>query len=127
MATRFLLDSHVAFWWDQDRVRISRSVLRAVSDPDNEIFVSAVTLWELAIKKSTGKLFFGGSFTQLVSGHDFLELPVLGIHTDFIARLPLHHRDPFDRMLVAQAQAERLTLITADQRLAAYDVSILRA
>lgn len=127
MAARYLLDSHVAFWWDQDRTRISRSVLRAVSNPDNEIFVSTVTLWELAIKKSTGKLSFGGSFTQLVAAHDFLEMPILGSHTDFIARLPWHHRDPFDRMLVAQAQAERLILVTADRRLDAYDVGTLRA
>jgi PIN domain nuclease of toxin-antitoxin system len=123
---RLLLDTHVLLWWAEDDPRlpmVSDATIRSAAT----VFVSVATAWEIAIKISAGKLSLAMPLGDIVGEAGFEVLPITLEHTTEVARLPRHHRDPFDRMLVAQARHERLTLITHDRRLFAYDVAIIRA
>jgi PIN domain nuclease of toxin-antitoxin system len=124
---RLLLDSHVVLWWLDGAERLSERATAAISDPQNEIAVSVATLWELAIKESLGKLRVDGDLRQHLREQWFQELPVTGLHAVEAAGLPPHHKDPFDRLLVAQARCEQLTIVTADGALSRYDVLTLPA
>ncbi|MDE2228654.1 MAG: type II toxin-antitoxin system VapC family toxin [Alphaproteobacteria bacterium] len=123
----FLLDTHVFLWWDAATGDLGREAAAAIADPDNNIFVSAASVWEIAIKQKARRLSFAGSPTEAIGRNGFLPLPVLPLHAERAAALPPLHQDPFDRMLVAQAQAASLTLITADERITAYAVPRLWA
>ena len=94
---------------------------------DGVVFVSAAVAWEIEIKKRLGKLQFPDNFQELSAGEDFRDLPVTIVHAIAAGRLPLHHRDPFDRLLIGQAQCERLTIVTGDVRFKAYDVDLILA
>jgi PIN domain nuclease of toxin-antitoxin system len=119
-----LLDSNVVVWLDQKPQRIPGSVLlRLESAP--LIFLSAVTAWELAIKQSLGALTLIRSVSDLIHSHKMTELPVTIRHGEAVRGLPLHHRDPFDRLLVAQAMVEGLILVTGDKQLLNYGIPIL--
>ena len=125
---RLLLDSHtLLWWWEDDRPRLGPQAQALIADAANEVFVSAATIWELAIKRATGKLQTPADLEAAVRLSGFIELPVTFRHAERAGRLPLLHRDPFDRMLVAQAQAESLTLITGDASIARYAVPTLSA
>ncbi len=117
---KLLLDTHVLLWAAADSPRI-KSIRKRLLAPDNEVFFSVASLWEIAIKVSLGKLQADAEAIRegaLESG--FLELAVLGPHALHVGGLPWHHRDPFDRLLVAQAAAEPMRLLTADEQLLAY-------
>jgi len=124
-----LLDTHAFLWWITDDVRISSRARAIISDGDNELFLSAASGWEIAIKARLGKLHLPGNPVAFV----FEQLRINAIeplavqmsHTLRVYSLPGHHRDPFDRILVAQAQVERMPIITADPQVAQYDVEIL--
>ena len=119
-----LLDSNVVVWLDQKLQRIPDSVLlRLESAP--QVFLSAVTAWELAIKQSLGNLTLLRPVSDLIHTHQMTELPVTIRHGEAVGQFPLHHRDPFDRLLVAQAMVEGLILVTGDRRLAEYGIPIL--
>jgi PIN domain nuclease of toxin-antitoxin system len=119
-----LLDSNVVVWLDQRLQRIPDSVLlRLESAP--QVFLSAVTAWELAIKQSLGNLTLLRPISDLIHTHQMTELPVTLRHGEAVGQLPVHHRDPFDRLLVAQAMVEGLILVTGDRRLAEYGIPIL--
>ncbi len=122
-----ILDSHVALWAIQDRGQLRTETLQAIDDSGNRIFVSAASIWELAIKRVSGKLQCPENFAELVERAGYIELPITFRHAELAAGLPLFHRDPFDRMLVAQAQAEGLTLVTDDALIARYAVPIMPA
>lgn len=124
---RFLLDTHVLLWWLNNDSCLSDEARRVISDGSHEIVVSAVTAWEIAIKKALGKLDAPDALQEALTSSAFGSLPITIAHGLAAGALPAHHADPFDRMLVAQAQLEGLTLITADERLARYEVRILRA
>ena len=98
----------------------------AISDP-SIVWISAVSVWELAIKREAGKLEAPDDLEEAVKSYGYAELPVTFRHAELAASLPLHHRDPFDRMLVAQAQAEGLTLVTNDSLITLYDVPTMSA
>lgn len=101
---------------------------RAISDPENTVFVSAVSLWEIAIKAKLGRLEAPVDLLQgEIEVNDFIELPVSGGHAIAAGNLPLHHGDPFDRMLIAQAQLESCSVLTRDGAFGAYGVSLLPA
>jgi PIN domain nuclease of toxin-antitoxin system len=121
-----LLDTHILLWWLADSPRLSRVVRKAITDHAH-VFVSAATAWEIAIKSAGGKLEFRGDPEAEIRRSNFLPLPVTIAHAIAAGRLPEHHRDPFDRMLIAQATIESLTLVTADERLKAYDVGLMLA
>lgn len=119
-----LLDTHVFLWWmwGED---ISSEAAAAISDPETIALVSAASVWEIAIKRALGKLEVPDSIEAELEGHGFRALTITAEHAERAGGLPLHHRDPFDRMLVAQAQMEGLTLVTRDPAFAAYDVRTL--
>lgn len=122
---RVLLDTHVFLWVLAGSSRIDRVRDFILSD-ETDIYVSTASLWEIAIKSSLGKL--DADVAQLRAASQssgFHELPVLGIHTEALSRLPRHHSDPFDRMLVTQAMTEPMKLLTADSRLADYGELIM--
>jgi PIN domain nuclease of toxin-antitoxin system len=120
-----LLDTHIALWAiTGDAVLDAEFLDRLRHDPD--IFLSPVSLWEITIKQATGKLAGPADLAEQVRDMGFRELPVTCAHAIAAGRLPLHHRDPFDRMLVAQAAVEGLTLASRDESIALYDVDILK-
>lgn len=121
---RLLLDTHIVLWSLSGSRRLNRPVRQAILTA-SEVFVSAASIWEAAIKASLGRLTVDADLPSSVSRAGFTMLPVTFAHAHAVGDLPLHHRDPFDRMLVAQALAERLTLVTADDELGAYDVPLL--
>ena len=117
---RTLLDTHLLLWWLEGSPRLSAQAGETIRDPENTVFVSAVSLWEIWLKQSLGKLRLPADFTERLAAESFESLPLMAAHTRQVALLPWRHRDPFDRMLVAQAQVEKLVLLTADEALAAY-------
>ena len=121
-----LLDTHVFLWWRLDSPRLKKPARNAIATAEI-VWVSAASGWEVAIKQQLGRLHLTESFTATVAASDIRELAVTFRHTDHLSSLPMHHADPFDRMLVAQATAERATLVTHDRRLQPYDVTILWA
>jgi PIN domain nuclease of toxin-antitoxin system len=124
--TRLLLDTNVAVWLLLgDRERVSASAVVALEDEANEIALSAASVWEIAIKRSLGKLTIEDRWANSLSRLGFDPLPVTALHTEAVEGLPWHHRDPFDRLLVAQASVEGRVLVSADPRLAAYEVELL--
>ena len=119
---RLLLDTHTFLWWVSDWGEIDEITRDAIADPANEVFVSAVSGWEIAIKKAKGRLVAPDNLSAVVEEKHFEHLPLTFEHAERAAVLPMHHRDPFDRMLIAQAQTEELVLVTRDQRIPLYDV-----
>ena len=124
---KLLLDTHVLLWWLGDDMRLRAEARNAIAEPENIVFVSAATTWEIAIKTSLGKLTLPEGLEDQISKNAFTPLPITIAHTLAIAQLPPIHQDPFDRMLVSQALLEDMTLITHDQRIMKYDVEILTA
>ncbi len=128
---RLLLDTHVWLWMLAAPERLSPAARRIVVSTDNELFLSAASAWEIAIKHALGKLTLPGKPADLVpdwmARTGVTPLPVLHRHALHLASLPPHHRDPFDRMLVAQAQVEGLGVLTADPQFRKYDVKVKRA
>ncbi|AHG89179.1 PilT protein domain protein [Gemmatirosa kalamazoonensis] len=122
-AERLLLDSHVFLWWSMGDERVRSGTRRAILDAP-EVYVSMASLWELAIKASIGKLRVGVSLRYAVTVNHFTVLPVSLDHVERVANLPHHHRDPFDRMLAAQALHEGLTLVTHDRSFAPYALPV---
>ncbi len=122
---RLLLDTRTFLCWVSDWGEIDETAREAIADPGNEVFVSGVSGWEVAIKKARGRLVAPDNLSALVEKKHFEHLPLTFEHAERAAALPMHHRDPFDRMLIAQAQAEGLVLVTGDERIRLYDVQTM--
>jgi PIN domain nuclease of toxin-antitoxin system len=126
---RYLLDTHAFMWADSDPSRLSAKVATAISDPENTIFVSLVSIWEIQIKHQLGKLPLAIPLNEIIErqqNENALKLlPISLPHILSLAVLPLHHRDPFDRLLIAQARFEGLTLISHDSIMTQYAVHVL--
>ncbi|MGQ3053217.1 MAG: type II toxin-antitoxin system VapC family toxin [Roseateles sp.] len=126
---RLLLDTHCFLWWAFDDPRLSTVARAAIAEGDSVCFLSAASAWEMAIKISLGKLDLGGELAgflpQQLAAHRLQWLPIELPHTLGVAALPWRHRDPFDRLLVAQAQVEGLTLVSADAAIQGYEVPCL--
>jgi PIN domain nuclease of toxin-antitoxin system len=123
---RLLLDTHVVLWWLADDPSLSQEI-KASLDHEPDVYVSAATIWEVAIKQAIGKLKEPADLPERILSSGFVQLPISSEHVMAAGRLPLIHRDPFDRMLVAQAQCEGLALVTGDPRCQEYEVDILPA
>ena len=121
---RLLLDTHVLLWWLADDPSLSRSARDAIADSTTDVIVSAASVWEIAIKRALGKLEAPDDLLDAMKASDFDSLPITADHALAAGALPPHHTDPFDRMIVAQAQSEALVLVSTDPRLAAYDVAL---
>lgn len=122
---RVLLDTHALIWHFEDSGSLGSSARSTINDPRNRLFISAVSIWELSIKISLGKLQLGASVRAVIDGYaktGATLLPMTPEHAMMTESLPWHHRDPFDRMLIAQANREGLTLLTHDDRIRQYDV-----
>jgi PIN domain nuclease of toxin-antitoxin system len=121
-----LLDTHIVLWWLNDSEELSKRTRAAIEEADR-VVVSAVTAWEVAIKSAIGKLRMPGNFEEALAVYRFESLPLTVKHGLAAGALNRYHGDPFDRMLVAQASLESLTLVTRDRQLAEYGVAILLA
>jgi PIN domain nuclease of toxin-antitoxin system len=123
-----LLDSHVFYWWQIDDPKLSRRAAGLIEDED-DVFVSAVVAWEIANKVRSGKWpeakLLADRFFELIAEDGFLPLPITLQHAHLAGSLPGHHRDPFDRMLAAQAQIENVPLVTADPVFQAFGTRVL--
>ncbi|MBI3986437.1 MAG: type II toxin-antitoxin system VapC family toxin [Lentisphaerae bacterium] len=127
---RLLLDTHCWLWWVAEPERLRKAVRKLIADRHNTILLSAASSWEIAIKYAMGKLPLPEPPEEFVPKRMVRDamtaLPVEHIHALHVASLPAHHRDPFDRLLVAQAQVERIPILTVDRQLERYDVEIVR-
>jgi PIN domain nuclease of toxin-antitoxin system len=116
---------HLILWWLADDASLSREARAMMRGSENALFVSSVSLCELWLKHSLGKLHFPSDFNRRLAFESFENLPLTAAHAGRVATLPWHHRDPFDRMLIAQAQEENLVLLTADKNIAKYGDAVL--
>lgn len=123
---RLLLDTHVVLWWLGGE-RIRPKALEAIAAADSDVWVSAASVWEMTIKSGLGKLAMPDDLSEQLARHGFEVLPVGLQHALAVGVLPPHHADPFDRLLVAQAQVEDLTIITRDRNIRRYAVASLPA
>jgi PIN domain nuclease of toxin-antitoxin system len=124
---RLLLDTHVLLWWLTNDPSLSAAARNEIEDPEASVFVSSASVWEVAIKKNLGKLDAPSDLEDQLRRHRFEALPITIAHAYAAGSLNRHHDDPFDRMLVAQAGLEGLTLVTRDERLSPYGIPILKA
>lgn len=120
-----LLDTHVLLWWLDDSPRLSADSIGIISDVGNLIVLSAVVIWEVRIKQALGKLETTADFYEVVQQQGFEFLSITSDHANAISNLPMYHRDPFDRMLISQAKAEGLTIVTHDTAFKQYDIPLL--
>ncbi len=121
---RFLLDTHTLLWWLADSEQLGERCRGIIGDQRNQIFVSAATTWEISIKMSLGKLEAPEDIDTIVEDEGFSKLPISLYHGQLAGKLPALHRDPFDRMLIAQAQAEGLIFLTADEVIGQYQLRV---
>ena len=122
---RLLLDTNVFLWWQWRDRRFPSRAKTAIEDRENEVLVSAATIWEVCIKRQIGKLDFDGSPITACTDAGFHLLDITAVHAEAAGNLPRHHGDPFDRMLIAQARLDHLTIVTEDRQFALYDVPLL--
>jgi PIN domain nuclease of toxin-antitoxin system len=127
---KLLLDTHIFIWWADQPERLSQAALSALEDEANELVLSVVSVWEMQIKIQLGKLKLSVPLKDLIKNqretNDLTVLPVALTHVLSLGALPFHHKDPFDRLLVAQSIEEDLTLVSADPHFSAYSVKLLR-
>ena len=124
---RLLLDTHAFVWWITDVARLIETARSAIADPRNDVFISAITGWEIAVKRTKGTMTAPDNLSAMVDEKRFTHLPLTFHHAEQAGKLPMHHRDPFDRFLIAQAQAEGLIVVTRDQHIPRYDVATMAA
>ena len=121
---RVLLDTHVLLWAVLNDARLTSAQVRAISE--GEVYLSSASVWEVGIKRAIGKLDVPENLFEIAVDAGCRPLPISWIHAEAAAALPPHHSDPFDRMLVAQARCERLSLASSDGQFGAYDVELVR-
>jgi len=122
-----LLDTHVLIWALENNSSLSKAAKEAIQEGKNRVFVSAASVWEMSIKKTMGKLKVPDNLYEELEKHRFTMLDISFEHAQLAGELPNIHKDPFDRMLIAQAKLENLTLITVDSYIHKYDVKLLMA
>jgi PIN domain nuclease of toxin-antitoxin system len=122
---RLLLDTHAALWWLRDDERLGEEAVRQLADDSNQMLLSAAVVWEVAIKRSLGKLKAPEGFAVAMLSGGAQAVPITVDHAAAVERLPCHHRDPFDRLLIAQATIEGASVVSRDEALAAYGVPVI--
>jgi PIN domain nuclease of toxin-antitoxin system len=126
---KLLLDSHTFKWWRDEPHKLSQTAFAEISNPNNDVFLSVATVWELQIKIALNKFTVKGGLETAVQdeqqNNGFQILPVELYHAFYLENLPLHHKDPFDRLLISQAIVENMTLVSADANFAKYHVNLL--
>lgn len=124
---RILLDTHTLIWWLSGNEQLGVIAQAAIADANNSIYVSAATTWEMSVKRQLGKLEAPKDLDAIIEQEGFTKLPISVFHGEQAGDLPLHHKDPFDRMLIAQAQAEGLQILTKDEHFPTYGIKVLDA
>lgn len=122
-----LLDTHALIWALENNPTLSTPARAAIINGKNNVYVSAASVWEMSIKQALGKLEVPDNLLEEIKAHRFIHLPIALAHGDVAGKLPAIHQDPFDRMLIAQAQIENLVLVTRDQYIPQYAVNVLQA
>jgi len=122
-----LLDTHVLIWALENNPTLTERAVNAIVDGNNMVFVSSASVWEISIKQKLGKLEAPDNLLEEIREHRFTPLHINAVHAQLAGQLPYIHKDPFDRMLIAQAIIEKLVLLTRDEQIAKYDVNILKA
>jgi PIN domain nuclease of toxin-antitoxin system len=123
---RALLDTHIALWWLSDHERLSKEQFDFIYSKNSQIILSAASIWEIRIKESLGKLEVPSNILEIIKEENIEFLPITAQHANHTRTLPPLHKDPFDRIIIAQAKLEGLTLISSDQAFSGYDVEIIR-
>jgi len=121
----YLLDTHTLLWWLGDADRLNPAQHAVLSDPDAVVLLSAVSVWEITIKQSLGKLIIPKDFWQQVAAQGFHDLPITAEHARSVGTLPDWHQDPFDRLLIAQTKCESCVLLTSDSQIKRYQIECL--
>lgn len=120
-----LLDTHILLWWLDNNEKLPEKYLKVISNSNNICFISSATIWEISIKSALGKLEIPDNFTDILQDEGFSELPVSWKHAAMVRQLPFHHKDPFDRLIIAQTIVEDFTLLTVDKIIPQYCIKIL--
>ena len=123
---KLLLDTHTLIWWLKNDPTLFQGAKKAISNSNNLVFVSAASAWEIAIKKSLGKLDAPDDLETQIKNHNFQSLPITITHGIVVGKLPWHHKDPFDRIIITQAICESMTIITRDKKFSLYNISVRR-
>lgn len=123
----YLLDTHIFIWWMEKNKRLSKDIFNLINNPQNQIFLSAASIWEIVIKKAKKKLKAPKDVGGGIKASGFTPIDIEVLHVLGIEKLPLHHNDPFDRILISQARVENLTFITTDEKIWKYDLPLLKA
>lgn len=124
---RFLLDTHALLWWLNDDPSLSSSAREVIAGGKHLVCISTATIWEIVIKRAVGKLEIPNDFREILATQSFRHLDITTEHAFAVDKLPQHHRDPFDRILIAQCMVEGLTFISRDPRVKEYDILMLDA
>ena len=126
---RILLDTHTFLWWTNNSPQLSKNAREIIANPESELFLSAASGWEIAIKMQLGKLRVADDLERFIaeqlSLNQIVTLPITMHHALHVHNLPLHHRDPFDRMIITQSQLEKMPVLTADSIFARYNVKTI--
>jgi PIN domain nuclease of toxin-antitoxin system len=125
--TDLLLDTHVLLWWLEEPGLLTAEAREAIFDQDSDVYVSVASAWEMGIKSALGKLSVPDNLPEVLGANEFEVLDVRLPHAMAVRDLPVVHGDPFDRLLIAQARIEGLTIVTRDPRIGEYDVAVLTA
>lgn len=123
---QLLLDTHALIWWLNNDLTLSIEAKKAIADPENIVFVSAASAWEIAIKKSLGKLHAPNDLKAQIEKKRFTAMAISIEHALVVEQLPLHHQDPFDRILIAQATYENLIIVTRDRKFKNYEIKTIK-
>ena len=118
----YLLDTNILLWWFYSHPNLGFQAKDLIQNPENSIFVSAASVWEISIKTGKGNLAVPNNFTELLYDEGFTELNITHLHAMHVLEVPLHHSDPFDRILISQALVENLTLVSTDNKFSLYTV-----
>ena len=121
----FLIDTHIFIWWMEDNKLLSRDIYKLLNNPQNHIFLSVASIWEIIIKKNRNKLKVPKDIEKGINSSGFTPLPIKISHVLKLDQMPLHHNDPFDRILIAQAKDENFIFVTDDTKIKKYDLRIL--
>ncbi len=122
---RYLLDTHILLWWLSNDQKLAPKIRNLISKPNNHIIISTVSIWEIIIKKSLGKLKVPDNLKEVIIANDFEILPIIEDHALYLENLPFIHNDPFDRLLISQSIVEDLPFITIDSIIPKYDLTCL--
>lgn len=124
---RYLLDTHIVLWWLTEPQKIQSKARKIIQDKSNEVFISSASFWEIAIKKSIGRLTMPHNLLETIAIEGFKTLPIMPEECIGVADLPMHHTDPFDRLMIMQAKLYNLVLITRDNKIPEYPVITIKA